>query len=247
MDDEGSPDEDMKIEAIDLGPTLLERFMGEALTIAIDASTHSQRMRGHLPPIATRALFQATRGMKDLELLAVLKPNIFDLKADQDTTAARHLRSVGRERRQSLHTLQMQAVALMSSPKVPKADIARGWALMLIFDAAGQAVREARKLHGSLDMTALQANPTWPNEMLCACFELVNKHLADGFERATKDVERSFGVTQDTALKTRFLYYSASEIIQSMDRPVLLIAAYEDLLSVVYPAIEAAYKDDEIG
>lgn len=131
MDDEGSPSEGVKIGAIDLGPTLLEGFMGEALTITIDAWADSQRMRETLPPMAVRTLFQATAGLKDLELLALFKPKIFDLQVDQDTTAARHLRRVGRERRQSLHSLQQKAVELMASPKVPKADIARGWALLL--------------------------------------------------------------------------------------------------------------------
>ena len=227
------------------GSTLLEGFMGEALLLTMEAAADSQRMRGNLHPMATRALFLATEGIANLELLAMLKPRTFDADVDLDKKAARNLRSVGLERRQPLHRLQGQAVALMSGAKVPKADVARGWAIMLIFDAASEALREARKRHGPFDMDALQANPTWADEMWVRYFELVNGKLADGFDNATKKAERSIGVTLDNTLIARFLYFSASEIVRAMHHRVHPTAAYEHLLTVVYPAIEADYPDQD--
>ena len=128
---------------------------------------------------------------------------------------------------------------LLLSGRVPKAEVARGWALMLIFDAAGEAFREARKQHGRFDMDTLQANPAWANDMLNRCFTLVQDALLTGFERATETTLERHGTSIDVALAKRFLYFSASEIVRAMDLRANPQKAYDHLHTVVYPAIEA--------
>lgn len=225
--------------APDSGPTALEAFMGEALLLTIEALEDSQRVRETLPSIATRALFLATKGIDNDDLLNILKPGTAHAVVGRDKKAARHLRSVGLERRQTLHSIQGQAIALLQSARVPKADVARGWAIMLIFDSAGKAVREVRKHHGPFDRGVLQANPAWANEMLVRCFDLVVSSVEEGFEHATQRAEVSHGQTLDTALAARFLYFGASAIVQAMHLPVDPMSAHLNLLNVVYPEIEA--------
>lgn len=228
------------------GPTLLEGFMYEALLLTIAEKAESERLRENLPPMATRALFLATEGIKNLELLEILKPGTIHAEADgRNTKLARYLRSIGRERSQALATLQKQAVDLLLSSRVLKAEVARGWAIMLIFHAAGAAFREARKQHGQLDVNTLRANPAWANDMLNKCFTFVQETVLKGFERTTEAGLRSHGKSLDAELARRFLYFSASEIIRAMDRRIHPMAAYDHLHTVVYPEIEAYSLEDD--
>ncbi len=224
--------------AEDFGQTLLEQFMGEALMMVVDAAQDTKRSRETLHPMATRCLFNATKGITNIDLLNIVKSGTSNAEVG-DKKQARLLRSPGKERGLSLGTLQRHAVALLFSAKVPKAEIARAWASMLIFDAAREAYQDARKTNGLFSVQELQANPKLANDLLNRCYDLVGLRITEGFGRATAKAENSPGITLGTALAIRFLQYGAAAIVEAMDRPVPLTSAYMDLDTVVYPEIEA--------
>lgn len=246
MVDEAGKEEAQAVSTEYAGPTLLEGFMNEALLLTMAAKAKSERLRDNLPPIATRALFLATEGIKNADLLEIIKAGTINAESDgRNTKQARYVRSIGRERSQALHTLQRQATDLLLSGRVLKADVARGWAVILVFDAAGAAFREARKQHGPFAMDTLRANPTWASAMLNGCFALVNRKIFDGFEHATEQCLRTHGEGLVRPLAERFLYFSASEIVRAMDRRVHPMAAHDHLHRVVYPEIEAYSLEDD--
>ena len=68
------------------GPTLLEGFMNEALLLTIAEKADSERLRENLPPMATRALFLATEGIKNVDLLEILRPGTVHAESDGRNT-----------------------------------------------------------------------------------------------------------------------------------------------------------------
>ena len=225
----------------DLGQTLLERFMGEALLMVVEAAQEKERIRANLHSIATRALFTATEEISNLALMDILKPGT--PKAEVAERQARFLRSAGGARGLTLPILQAHATKLLLSGLVSQAKIARAWANMLIFDAARKAFHEARKVDGPFSVADLQANPELANRLLNQCFKLTSDGIADGFQSTTTKAQGTMGVSLDTEIVRRFLHYSASAIVQAMDRPVSVSAAFKDLDLIVYPEIDAYVLD----
>lgn len=223
----------------DLGQTLLERFIGEALLLIVEAAQDKERLRNILHPLATTALFDPTKDILSHDLLDILKADSAP-ETGRDTREARFLRSPGQVRGLPLHRLQEHAVSLLLASAVPKAKIARAWAGMLIFDAARRAFLDVRKKYGqTFSAEDLQSDPVLPNNLLQKGYDLVGASIKEGFEHTTIKSQKHGGVTFDKDLAVRFLHYSASEIVQAMDRQVHVNAAFLDLETVVYPAIEA--------
>ena len=52
----------------DLGQTLLERFIGEALLMIVEAAQQKERLRNILHPLATTALFDPTKDILSHDL-----------------------------------------------------------------------------------------------------------------------------------------------------------------------------------
>ena len=108
------------------GQTLLEMIMADALLLAMSTAEGRQRMTANLHPLATRALFLGTHGrMTNEELLTVLRPATPSGDVGRDMRETRNLRSVGKERGLKLGDLRRNALNLLSSGSMPKADVGR--------------------------------------------------------------------------------------------------------------------------
>ena len=227
------------------GPTLLELIYQDVLSITYNALSGRERVKAVLPPTATRGIFLATEGIKNLELLRILYPESSpdEVIEDGDTRRARFLRSVGKERWLPIDTLKAHCLALLDSGKVTKADIVRSWTYVAIHEGARLALDDAKKKSHNLDPTSLAGDFELQSELMTNAFNGTIRLLTGHLERAKK----ALPITQRMAEHLAHKKLSAARSIAEKKKQEQELAqdkqrnekAYQDLIGTIFIATAA--------